>query len=100
MAGSHSNYTKGEMEIDAQKGTFDGFMGLTIYGGGLIALGLIFAILTVGGVGLSWFPALIITVVLGVLMGIALKLKAGWYAAIILLGGVTGAFCFIASLFF
>ncbi|NNE57665.1 MAG: aa3-type cytochrome c oxidase subunit IV [Hellea sp.] len=100
MAGTHSNYTKGEMEIAEQKETFSGFMGMTIYGGGVIALGLIFAILTVGGVGLSWFPALIITVVLGILMGILLKLNAAWYAAIMLLGGVTAVICFIAGLFF
>ncbi len=99
MAGSHGNYHKGEMEVSAQRGTFDGFMNLTIYGGGLLALMLLFPILTVGGVNLHWLPALIITVVVGILMGLFLKLKGTWYATVILLGGVTGVICAIFSLF-
>ena len=99
MAGAHSDYEKGTMEIADQRGTFSGFMGLTIYGGGLIALALLFAILTVGGVGLHWFPALIATVIVGIVVGMLLKLKAVWYATVILLSGVTAAFCFFIGLF-
>ncbi len=97
MAGAHSDYKKGEMEVDAQRGTFDGFMGLTVYGGGMIALALLFPILTVGGVGLPWFPALIITVVAGIIMGLALKLKGAWYATIIFIAIITAIVCAIFS---
>ena len=38
MAGGHSDYTHGTMEVAAQTGTFAGFMGGTKYGGSLIAL--------------------------------------------------------------
>jgi len=99
MAGSHSDYNKGDMEVDAQESTFSGFMNMTIYGGGIIGLALLFAILTVGGVGLSWLPALIATVVVGIVMGLALKLKGTWYASVILLAGITGVVCAIFSLF-
>lgn len=97
MAGTHSDYNKGDMEVGAQRGTFSGFMGFTIYGGGLIALGLLLPILTVGGVGLPWLPALLITLVVGIVMGVALKLKGAWYATIILLAIITGIICAIVS---
>lgn len=97
MAGSHSDYEKGSMEVDAQQGTFSGFMGLTIYGGGLIALALLLAILTVGGVHLPWLTALIVTTVVGILAGLLLKLKGAWYATIILLAVIVGIFCAVIS---
>lgn len=100
MAGSHSDYKKGEMEVTAQRGTFDGFMGLTIYGGAIIGLALLFAIFTVGGVGLSWPPALLLTVIIGIVTGIALKLKGAWYASIIMLAVITAIGCIIFPLVF
>lgn len=99
MGGTHSDYERGEMEIASQRGTFDGFMGFTVYGGAFIALSLIFAILTVGGVGLTWFPALVITFIIGVIAGAALKLNATWFASITILGGITGLICAIVGLF-
>jgi len=99
MAGSHSDYEKGSMEVDAQRGTFSGFMGFTIYGGGLIGLALLFAILTVGGASLPWLTALVATIVVGIVMGLALKLKGAWYATIILLAIITAIFCAIGSAF-
>ena len=38
MAAGNSDYTHGEMEVTAQEGTFKGFMGMTMYGGALVAL--------------------------------------------------------------
>jgi len=99
MANSHSDYQRGDMQIEDQRTTFDGFMNLTVYGGGLIALALLMAILTVGGVGLGWLPALIITTIVGILAGILLKLRAVWYATVIILAGITGLFCFVIGLF-
>lgn len=99
MGGAHSDYKRGDMEVTAQRGTFDGFMGFTVYGGAAIVLALIFAVLTVGGVSLSWFPALVITFLIGVIAGVALKLNATWYASITVLAVITGIICAIAGLF-
>ncbi len=96
MAGSHSDYKHGDMEITAQEGTFDGFMAGTMYGGAAIIVGLLFPIL-VFGAGLSWLPSLIASVVVGVLIGIGLKLKGAWYASLIGIGLVTGIICAIFS---
>ncbi len=97
MAGGHSDYTHGSMEVDAQSGTFTGFMDGTKYGGSLIALIVIMPTL-VFAVGLHWFPALVATLILGVVMGLALKLKGGWYVGLIGLSIVTAIASIILSI--
>lgn len=99
MAAGNSDYTHGEMEVTAQEGTFKGFMGYTIYGGALVALVVLMPTL-IYGVGLSWPMALVTTLVLGIIIGIALKLKAQWYASIIGLGVLVALFCAALAFFF
>lgn len=82
MAGGHSDYTRGSMEVDAQAGAFSGFMGGTKYGGSAIALIVILPTL-IFAVGLAYFPSLIATVIIGVLIGLGLKLKGGWYVGLV-----------------
>ncbi len=82
MAAEHSDYVRGTMEVEGHKKTFGGFMGLTVYGGAALALVVIYPTL-VFGVNMSWLAALITTVILGVVLGLALKLKGGWYAALV-----------------
>jgi len=82
MAAGHSDYKHGSMEVTAQSGTFSGFMGGTIYGGAAIALIVIMPTL-VFAVNMHWFPALMATVVFGIILGIVLKLKPGWYVGIV-----------------
>lgn len=82
MAGGHSDYKHGSMAVDAQSGTFSGFMGGTKYGGTAIALIVIMPTL-VFAVGMHWFPALVATVILGFVIGVALRLKGGWYVGLI-----------------
>jgi len=82
MAGGHSDYTHGSMAVEAQSGTFSGFMGGTKYGGTAIALTVILPTL-IFGVGMSYFPALIVTLILGFVIGAALKLKGAWYVGLV-----------------
>ena len=82
MAGGHSDYTHGTMKVDAQSGTFSGFMDGTKYGGSVIALAVIMPTL-VFAVGLHWFPSLVATLIFGVILGLALKFKGGWYVSLI-----------------
>ena len=96
MAGGHSDYTRGTMKIDEQSGTFSGFMGGTKYGGALIALFVIMPTL-VFAVNLHWFPSLIATLVLGVILGIVMKFKGGWYAGLIGLSILVALFSFLLS---
>lgn len=96
MAGGHSDYTHGTMEVGAQSGTFTGFMDGTKYGGSLIALFVIMPTL-VFAVGLHWFPSLVATVIFGFILGIALKLKGAWYVGVVGLAVLTAIFSVILS---
>lgn len=98
MAGGHSDFTHGTMKVDAQSGTFSGFMGGTKYGGALIALIVIMPTL-VFAVGMHWFPSLVATVVLGFVLGVAMKFKGGWYVGLIGLSILVALFSLLLSAF-
>lgn len=98
MAGGHSDYTHGTMKVEAQSGTFSGFMDGTKYGGTLVALAVIMPTL-VFAVGLHWFAALIATVIFGFVVGLALKFKGGWYVGLIGLAILVAFFSLLLSLF-
>lgn len=82
MATDNSDYKRGEMEVTAHKHTFGGFMNWTVYGGSMVALVVIYPTL-VFGAKMAWAPALFVTLVVGILLGMGLKLKGGWYAGVI-----------------
>jgi len=98
MAAGHSDYTRGDMEIEAQRDTFTGFMAWTAYGGAFLVVLLLFPIL-VFGANIAWLPSLIVSIVVGIVIGLALKLNGAWYATIIGLGIITGLLCALFSLF-
>ncbi|MGJ8560025.1 MAG: aa3-type cytochrome c oxidase subunit IV [Litorimonas sp.] len=77
-----TNYTRGEMEITDHEGTFSGFMGVSMYGAAAIIMLLLFPIL-IFGANVAWPMSLLITVVLGLVIGAALKFKAQWFAGLI-----------------
>lgn len=77
-----TNYTRGEMDIEDHSETFGGFMSFSVYGGAAIIVTLLFPIL-VFGANLAWPASMLITIIVGVVIGIALKFKAQWYALLI-----------------
>lgn len=77
-----SDYQHGNMEITGHSKTYTGFMAGSIWGAGLIIMICLFPIL-VFGAHVSWFGALIITALVGILYGLVLKMKGGWFAAVI-----------------
>ena len=83
-----TDYKHGTMEVASQKGTFGGFMTATVYGGAAIVYILLFPILLFA-VKLSWFPALVASVVVAIITGLALKLKGGWYVFVVVLAILT-----------
>lgn len=82
MAAGPSDHKIGTMPVESQKGTFGGFMNTTVYGGCMLAVILLFPIL-VFCTALTWVPSLVLTAVFGIILGVALKLKGGWFAAVI-----------------
>lgn len=81
---ANSDYTRGEMKISGHKETYSGFMGMSVYGGAAVIVILLFPIL-VFAVNVAWPASLLASVILGVVIGVALKFKAQWYA--LLVGG-------------
>lgn len=79
---ANTNYTRGEMKISDHKGTFSGFMGISKYGAAAIIVLLLFPIL-IFAVNVPWTAAMLATVVLGIIIGVALKFKGQWYAGLI-----------------
>lgn len=79
---AHSDYTRGEMEISDHKGTFSGFMGVSKYGAAAIIVLLLFPIL-IFAVNVAWPTSLVASVIIGIVIGAALKFKAQWYAGLI-----------------
>lgn len=82
MASANSNYKPGSMPVDAQARTFGGFMNLTVYGACFVVFMLLYPTL-VFCTALTWMPSLVISAVVGILLGVIFKLKGGWFAAII-----------------
>ena len=99
MAAGHSDYTRGKMPVEAQSGTFSGFMGLTVYGGCAIGVILLMPIL-VFAVHLAWPLALIISFVFGIILGVVFKLKGGWYVFVVGLAILTAIFSVVFSALF
>lgn len=79
-----TDYKHGTMEVTSQKGTFTGFMAATVYGGAAIVYMLLFPTLLFA-VGMNWFPALVISVIVAIIIGLALKLKGAWYVFVAVL---------------
>lgn len=86
-----SDYTPGEMNIAEQTRTFSNFMKASVWGGGAIIVMLVALVLTFC-TSLHWFPSMIAGAVVGVLVGMGLKMKAGWYAMVIAIT-VAGIVC-------
>lgn len=99
MAGGHSDYDRGSMEVSAQSGTFSGFMGGTIYGGSALTLIVLMPTL-VFAVGMGWFSALVATVILGFVLGVVLKLHPAWYVGVIAGAIIAAIASLLLTLFF
>lgn len=92
-----SDYQHGHMPVDGHHKTYGGFMVGSIWGTGLILVICLYAILTFA-CGFAWLPSLIGTFIVGVLFGLALKMKMGWYATLVALTVFAGIISVIISL--
>ena len=89
MAEGHSDYVRGTMPMQAHEKTFSGFMKGSAFSTAFIAVSLIMPIL-VFCTPMSWGPALIISFIVGLILGPAFKLGGGWYGTLIALA-IVGA---------
>ncbi|MET0545798.1 MAG: aa3-type cytochrome c oxidase subunit IV [Caulobacterales bacterium] len=99
MAGPASEYHHGEMPIAEQKSTWESFMKATWWASCHIAMVLIVITLHFA-VGMSWWLALGIGVVVGIGGGLFLGLGAAWIATVIgtaVLGVIVGLLMMLAG---
>lgn len=80
MAGS--DYTHGEMDIQEQARTWDGFVNFTLWGSGLVMLVVAYSTFTIA-MGMNWMVALFLCAIGGVLGGMFMGMGGAWIAAVI-----------------
>lgn len=90
MAGGHSDYTHGTMKMDAHNNTLSGFIRGSAFTTAVIAVSLIMPIL-VFCTSVTWGPALLISFIIGLILGRVFKLGGSWYGVLIALA-IMGAF--------
>jgi len=93
-----SDYTRGEMDISAQKSTFDGVMVVSVWSSLLTAMS-IFYFTLVFGVGTDWLSALIGVSLLSAVLGKLLSMSSAWYMTVVGLFVFGLIFGGLASLF-
>ncbi len=81
MASGHSDYIHGTMPVDGHDKTFKGFARTSAFVTAFLIVVLLMPIL-IFAVNVAWFPALIITFIVGALISPPLKLGGGWYATL------------------
>ena len=79
-----SEYHRGDMDISAQKATWDGFMVGSIWGSLLIILTVGYATLAVA-IGMNWMIALGLMTVFGIVSGLVMNLGGRWMATVVLM---------------
>ena len=84
MAGGHSDYQHGEMPMQAHNDTFSGFIKGSSFMTAVIAVCLIMPII-IFCTPLGWGSALVITFIIGLLLGPIFKLGGSWYGTLIAL---------------
>ncbi|MBL4855086.1 MAG: aa3-type cytochrome c oxidase subunit IV [Robiginitomaculum sp.] len=92
----HSEYIHGNMPIDGQDKTFSGFVRLSAFFTVFFVVVLLMPIL-VFGANIAWFPALIATFIVGVILTPVFKLGGGWIATLIGLAFLTGLIGILVS---
>ncbi len=93
---SHSDYVHGEMSTVGQDKTFKGFLRISSFLTAFFIVILLFPILMFA-VHLSWFPSLIITFVVGLLISYPFKLGGSWFMTLSGMAVLTLIFGFLIS---
>lgn len=77
-----SDYTHGEMNVDAQRSMYDSFMRAGAWGAIITLIGLAYATFTLS-MGMNWLVALVLSAGGGIAIGIGLGFGGAWIATMI-----------------
>jgi hypothetical protein len=76
------DFKHGEMDIDAQKGMFSGFLKVVEWSSVLLAM-LLGLLVFAFAMGFGWFAGLAVWVVIGVAAGFLMNLGMAWWLTVI-----------------
>ncbi|WP_017931547.1 aa3-type cytochrome c oxidase subunit IV [Robiginitomaculum antarcticum] len=76
---AQSDYKRGNMIVEDHKGTFGGFVAVSIWATGLLVIIVLMATL-IFAAKFAFLPSLIATFIVGVIYGLVLKMSLRWYA--------------------
>lgn len=93
-----SDYTHGEMNVDAQKSMFAAVMRAGAWGGIIILISLAYATLTLS-LGMHWLIALVLSAGAGVAIGLGMGFGGAWFVTIVALAGLAIFIQIIIALF-
>lgn len=82
-----SDYTRGEMDIEAQKSMYVGTMKAGAWGAIITLLMLAYATFTLS-MGMPWLVALVVCAGAGVVIGLGMGFGGAWVATIVALSGL------------
>lgn len=82
-----SDYTRGDMNIDAQKSMYVGTMKAGAWGAIITLLAIGYATFTLS-IGMPWLVALVITAGAGIVIGLGMGFGGAWVATIVGLSGL------------
>ena len=93
-----SEYTRGEMEIEAQSKMYSGFMKASMWGALILLLAVGYMVFTLS-VGMNWLVALILCAGAGIAIGVGMSLGGAWIATVIGLAGLAMVVQLLITLF-
>lgn len=93
-----SEYTRGEMEIEAQSKMYLGFMKASMWGALILLLAVGYMVFTLS-VGMNWLVALILCAGAGIAIGVGMSLGGAWIATVIGLAGLALVVQLLITLF-
>lgn len=84
---AESNYTHGEMNVDAQRSMYGSFMKAGAWGSVILLIALAYMTFTLS-MGINWLVALILSAGAGIAIGMFMGFGGAWIATIIALAGL------------
>lgn len=79
-----SEYHHGEMDIQSQRSTWDGFITASVWGSLILVLSIGYTVLAVA-IGVNWMVSLGLMAIVGFGAGLFLNLGGRWMATVVLL---------------
>lgn len=82
-----SEYTHGEMKIDAQSKMYDGFMKASAWGALILLISVGYMVFSLS-MGINWLVSLVLCAGAGIAIGMIMGMGGAWIATVVALAGL------------